>query len=119
MFREKMASRVTKVGMVSIIIVALIFSGISVIFPADLNADAQILGGEYGGNLRVALKAEPNTFNPKNAIAQFKNLIYVNLSAAIKSGAIVPHSTCPGFARSRRVSLLLPGPGVRSTPFQL
>ncbi|MCK5038522.1 MAG: ABC transporter substrate-binding protein [Thermoplasmata archaeon] len=64
MLREKLASRTMKVAMASFIIVAMVFSGISVIFQSDMNADAQILGGEYGGDLRVALKEQPNTFNP-------------------------------------------------------
>ncbi len=64
MLREKLASRTMKVAVASFIVMAMVFSGISVMFQSDMNADAQILGGEYGGNLRVALKAQPNTFNP-------------------------------------------------------
>ncbi len=64
MLREKLASRTMKVAVASFIVMAMVFSGISVMFQSDINADAQILGEEYGGDLRVALKAEPNTFNP-------------------------------------------------------
>ncbi len=64
MFGEKLASRAMKVGMVTMLFVALMFSGMSAMFSTNLDAEAQILGGEYGGDLRVALKGEPNTFNP-------------------------------------------------------
>ncbi len=66
MFGEKLTSRAMKVGMVTMVVVALMFSGMSAMFSTSLDAEAQILGGEYGGNLRVALKGEPNTFNPLN-----------------------------------------------------
>ncbi len=84
MLREKFALRVKKVGLVSLVVVAMVISGFFVVSPFGGEADAQILGGEYGGNLRVALEAEPTGFNPLDATLnepamQIVDLLYDSL----------------------------------------
>ena len=82
MFRKKSDLRVKKVSVASMVIMALIISGMLVVTPIVKTAEGQeTAGGEYGGNLRVALKVQPNTLNPLNSsmnepATQVMDLIY-------------------------------------------
>lgn len=84
MLKQKSDLRVKRAGIVSVMVMAMLLSGMFAMTPAVDTVKGDILGGEYGGDLRVALKAEPNTLNPLSDNAndpalQVMDLIYDSL----------------------------------------
>src|ERR1041385_3697899 len=60
--------------------------------------------GEYGGRLVVALRAEPKTFNPLNAIDQPSRDIIGRMSSDLSHINAISQQTDPALAKSWKVS---------------
>src|SRR3954469_16710082 len=60
--------------------------------------------GEYGGRLVVALRAEPKTFNPLNAIDQPSRDIIGRMSSDLLHINAISQQTAPALAKNWKVS---------------
>lgn len=84
MKKESKALRAKRVGITSTVVFAMILSTLFVIPPASTVIAQEDIGGEYGGDFRVALNEVPNTFNPlstsiNDAAMQVIDLLYDSL----------------------------------------
>lgn len=84
MKKERKALRAKKVGITSTVVFAMLISTICVVSPVSTVIAQEDIGGEFGGDFRVALNEEPNTFNPldtslNDAAMQIMDLVYDSL----------------------------------------
>lgn len=61
--KQKDGLRTKKVGISLVVVISMLISGIAVL-GAPVAIAQETMGGEYGGDLRVALQAEPSSLNP-------------------------------------------------------
>lgn len=65
---QRATFRAKNVGIVVIVAMTMLISGLAVIPTAQVNAQGDI-GGEFGGDYKVAINEQPNTLNPLNPSA--------------------------------------------------
>jgi len=61
--KQKDGLSTKKVGISLVVVISMLISGIAVLGTPVVIAQ-ETMGGEYGGDLRVALEAEPSSLNP-------------------------------------------------------
>ena len=86
MKEERKALRAKRVGIAGALVFAMLISTCCVISPTTVVG--QDIGGEFGGDFRIGLKEEPNTFNPldasvNDAAMQIIDLVYDSLGRAL------------------------------------
>ena len=84
MLTEKKGPSAKRTGMSILMVLAMMFSGISAYFAVPGAVGQEISGGEYGGEFRVALQEQPSTLNPlatliNNPARQVIDLVYDSL----------------------------------------
>ena len=61
--KQKDGLRAKKVGISLVVVISMLISGVAIL-GAPVTIAQETMGGEYGGDLRVALQAEPSSLNP-------------------------------------------------------